>query len=245
MAKEQDSNYSVGSRTEKWLKVKGVQSTDAIICGYTEGKDGAGTLGSLVLGQIIDDELIYIGNCGTGFKVEERKDLQVFLSQYEIKEAPFHKKINLKGRKPHWTQPIIECEVVFSQRTKNNLLRNPVLKRIKSEIPKKNDKIEPTTGSVKKTFTSKEVISIDGLKVPISNLDKVYWPQSAYSKYDLIDYYLSISEFIMPPHLQDRLRICIGIQMASFKKDFIKKTTNTFLNGLKRYLYTQNLLRRK
>ncbi len=39
--------------------------------------------------------------------------------------------------------------------------------------------------------------------MPISNLDKIYWPDSGLRKYDLIEYYLQISEYIMP-FLKDR-----------------------------------------
>ena len=203
MAKEQNSNYAVGSRTEKWLKVKGAQSTDAIICGFTESANSPELIGSLILGQYQQDKLKYIGNCGTGFTDKSRKELQLFLSKYEVNENVFENKIPLKGRIPHWTQPILECEVTFSERTKNGLLRNPVLKRIKSEIPKIPIEPKNTEVSIKKSTSSKEVITIDGLKVPISNLDKIYWPESKLTKFNLIDYYLNISDYLLP-HLIDR-----------------------------------------
>ena len=203
MAKEQNSNYAVGSRTEKWLKVKGAQSTDAIICGFTESANSPELIGSLILGQYQQDKLKYIGNCGTGFTDKSRKELQLLLSKYEVNENVFENKIPLKGRIPHWTQPIMECEVTFSELTKNGLLRNPVLKRIKSEIPKIPIEPKNTEVSIKKSTSSKEVITIDGLKVPISNLDKIYWPESKLTKFNLIDYYLNISDYLLP-HLINR-----------------------------------------
>lgn len=36
-----------------------------------------------------------------------------------------------------------------------------------------------------------------------SNLDKLYWPEEGYTKGDLIDYYLSVSKWMLP-HLKDR-----------------------------------------
>lgn len=203
MAKEKSSNYVVGSRTEKWLKVKSIQSTDAIICGYTESTNSPELVGSLILGQYENNILKYIGNCGSGFTDKSRRELQMLLSNYEISTSVFDKKIPLKGRKAHWTQPILECEVTFSESTKNDLLRNPVLKRIKSEIPKLNYESNTLAVQKKKISPSKDIITIDGLKVPISNLDKIYWPESNLTKYDLIDYYLNVSEYILP-HLIDR-----------------------------------------
>ncbi|MCR1026101.1 DNA ligase D [Cellulophaga baltica] len=203
MAKEKSSNYAVGFRTENWLKIKGIQSTDAIICGYTESSNSPELIGSLILGQYEGDILKYIGNCGSGFTDNSRKELQILLSNYEVDDSMFGKKIPLKGRIPHWVQPILKCEVTFSEFTKNGLLRNPILKRIKSEVPKLPSKKGNTEVQIKKSSSLKEVITIDGLKVPISNLDKIYWQKSNLTKYDLIDYYLNISEYILP-HLIDR-----------------------------------------
>ena len=40
-------------------------------------------------------------------------------------------------------------------------------------------------------------------RVIVSNLDKVFWPQEGYTKGDLLDYYDSVSPFILP-YLKDR-----------------------------------------
>lgn len=44
---------------------------------------------------------------------------------------------------------------------------------------------------------------IDDYPLTLSNLDKVLWPESGVTKGELINYFLSVSEFILP-HLQDR-----------------------------------------
>src|SRR5690606_10525710 len=38
IAKKADSSYTIGSRTEKWLKIKSIESQEVIICGYTESE---------------------------------------------------------------------------------------------------------------------------------------------------------------------------------------------------------------
>src|SRR5690606_25654195 len=40
IAKKADSKYTPGYRSEKWLKIKAVNSTEAIICGYTDSETG-------------------------------------------------------------------------------------------------------------------------------------------------------------------------------------------------------------
>ncbi|SDF08895.1 bifunctional non-homologous end joining protein LigD [Pricia antarctica] len=203
MAKTADSNYVPGARTEKWLKIKSVESEDALICGYTDSTTGGAAFGSLILGKSDGEKLKYIGNCGSGFSEAYRTELLETFGRYRTKENPFGKKLALKGRKPNWMAPVLECEVNYSERTKNGLLRNPVFKRLFNapEISK------ATTGTrILKSETgsgSREIIKIDGLDVSISNLEKMYWPTSGYTKYDLIDYYLQVSD-TMVPYLRNR-----------------------------------------
>ena len=54
----------------------------------------------------------------------------------------------------------------------------------------------------KKPKTDK-TFSVSGKKAKCTNLTKIYWPDEGYTKSDLIDYYSSISKFILP-HLKER-----------------------------------------
>ena len=40
----------------------------------------------------------------------------------------------------------------------------------------------------------KELLQIEGREVPISNPEKVFFPQSGYTKLDLVRYYLAVAE---------------------------------------------------
>ena len=42
--------------------------------------------------------------------------------------------------------------------------------------------------------TRKEVLEIGGRDVSISNPDKVYFPETGYTKMDLVSYYLSVAD---------------------------------------------------
>ena len=42
--------------------------------------------------------------------------------------------------------------------------------------------------------TRKEVLEIDGREVTVTNPDKIYFPDSGYTKMDLVHYYLAVSE---------------------------------------------------
>jgi bifunctional non-homologous end joining protein LigD len=51
-------------------------------------------------------------------------------------------------------------------------------------------------------MTDKE-LDVNGKKVKLTNLDKVYWPEDGYTKEDLIEYYRSIAKYILP-YLKNR-----------------------------------------
>ncbi len=86
-------------------------------------------------------------------------------------------------------------------------MRHPVYKGLRNdkdlnEISKEEIVDEPKKNKVSKSSSS-SFLELDGYKVPITNLEKVFWPESGFRKYDLIDYYLNISETILP-YLKDR-----------------------------------------
>lgn len=206
IAKKADSVYDPGYRSENWLKIKNSSTEETIICGYTDSVGGGAIFGSLILGMYQEEKLTYVGNCGTGFSASEQKELLQRLKTLETETNPFGKKISLKGRTPHWVDPKLICEVKFAEWTKSGLMRHPSYKGLRSDkdleevIPQAKKMGSSKKKKKKKTSSNLEV---NGISVPLSNLEKVYWPDSGYTKYDLIDYYLNISDVILP-YLIDR-----------------------------------------
>ncbi len=70
-----------------------------------------------------------------------------------------------------------------------------------------------------------EIITINKKKIKLSNLDKVYWPEQKITKGDLINYYRSVSEYIIP-YLKNRPeslnRYPNGIKGKSFFQKDVK-----------------------
>jgi bifunctional non-homologous end joining protein LigD len=203
LAKKAASTYSPGTRTENWLKIKAFESQEAIICGYTHS-DGA-PFGSLILGIFQDNELRYIGNCGSGFNSTLQIELLHKFRPLEVKQHPFKNAINLKGKQAVWLKPKLICEVKFSAWTAAGMLRHAVFKALRQ------DKVQKEITQEKQVETPKQAASqsqgtfleVDGVQVPISNLEKVYWPEEGITKYEVLDYYLHIAPYIMP-YLSDR-----------------------------------------
>src|SRR5437016_1528000 len=54
-----------------------------------------------------------------------------------------------------------------------------------------------------------KIVTMNGIQMKLTNLDKVYWPEEKYTKGDLIDYYMKVCKYILPyvknrPHSLNR-----------------------------------------
>jgi bifunctional non-homologous end joining protein LigD len=52
-------------------------------------------------------------------------------------------------------------------------------------------------------MATKQSLDVNGTKVDVSNLDKIFYPKPGFTKGDVIDYYVRISSVLLP-HLKDR-----------------------------------------
>lgn len=200
IAKKADSVYTPGYRSEKWLKIKGTRSEEALICGYTDSKGSV--FGSLILGMYREGELQYLGNCGTGFSSSVQQELLQKMQGLETQKSPFRQKINLKGRTPNWVKPELVCEIKFSEWTESGRMRHPVYKGLREDKSLSDEKTA-NKSSQKSSKVSSNALDINDRTVNVTNLDKIYWPGEGFRKYDLIDYYIQVSEYMIP-FLKDR-----------------------------------------
>ncbi|SFB02223.1 DNA ligase D [Algoriphagus aquimarinus] len=201
IGKKADSIYYPGARSEDWVKFKTQESLETIICGFTQSENRP--FGSLILGLHRNNELQYIGNCGTGFSIALQKKLVSQFKKIKQPKSPFLEKINLNGREPKWLNPILVAEVIFAEWTENNRLRQPVFKGLRKDKFPQELTIESSGASTKSRASLKDSLKIDGIDVHITNLEKPLWPKEGITKYDLIDYYLAVSKYILP-FLKDR-----------------------------------------
>jgi len=52
-------------------------------------------------------------------------------------------------------------------------------------------------------MVKKQTLDVDGTKVDVSNLDKIFYPKAGFTKGDVIDYYVRVSSALLP-HLKKR-----------------------------------------
>jgi len=132
MAKKIDSAYE-GKRSKNWLKIKNLNTVDAIVVGFTKGKGAREKLGALVLACYDRGKLIYVGKVGTGF---DKSTIDFLLSQLQkiITKKPAIKdanKIKEIEEDVVWVKPMLIAEVKFLELTKDKKLRAPSFMRLR------------------------------------------------------------------------------------------------------------------
>ncbi|QHS61906.1 DNA ligase D [Chitinophaga agri] len=231
IAKEAESLYAEGKRTLSWLKIKIIGEQEAIICGYTEPKGSRKKIGSLVLG-VYDDKknLRYVGNCGGGLDGTLINELYEKMQPLIQKSSPFDEKVRT-NTPVTWVKPTLVCQVKFSSWTSDKHLRQPVFLGLRKDKPatevqketpksaKMATKKAATTAPAKAGREDESTVALNGKKVPLTNQNKLYWPDEKITKGELVDYYITMADYVLP-YLKDRPlslhRFPNGIKDAGF-----------------------------
>ena len=219
MAKKKESLYHVGSRSLDWVKVKNHKTEEAVIIGFTEPQGGRKYFGSLILGKYDSGKLIYAGHVGTGFDDKTLKNLFDLMQPYTTVKMPLDKKPSVNST-PTWITPEMVATIKFSQITEEGIFRHPVFVGLREDLKAENLKVDSLSDSP--NVANKEKIAHiekENMQAKFTNHDKLYWKEEKITKGDLIDYYLSVSDYILP-HLKDRAqsmhRFPNGIDGMSF-----------------------------
>jgi len=134
MAKQRNSTYQPGKRSEAWLKIKTRQTLECAIIGYTRGKgDRQPSFGALHLAQADGDKLKYIGKVGSGFDEDTIRAVFAELNKLTPIARPLKEK-TLDDARSVWVAPKLMCEVQFASLTKDGILREPVFVRLRPDL---------------------------------------------------------------------------------------------------------------
>ncbi|MEX6688245.1 DNA ligase D [Danxiaibacter flavus] len=200
IAKKKDSTYSEGYRSREWLKIKNVQSTEAVIAGYTAPRGSRKNFGSLILASKKGKGWQYRGHVGTGFSIELLKALKKTMEPLETDESPFAEKVPVNDAVT-WLKPKLVADIAYTEVTRDGIFRHPAFLRLRDEkkVKNMNDESEAAIEPPQKD----EVIKAGAQKITISNYRKIFWPDEGYTKGDVAHYYERMSNYILP-HLKNR-----------------------------------------
>jgi bifunctional non-homologous end joining protein LigD len=134
MAKQRNSTYLPGKRSDSWLKIKTRQTLECAIIGYTIGKgDREASFGALHLAEINGGELNYLGKVGGGFDEHSLKAVAAELRKLTTTKRPIKEK-PLDDARSTWVEPKLMCEVQFASLTPDGLLREPTFIRLRPDL---------------------------------------------------------------------------------------------------------------
>ena len=219
VAKRLDSHYEPGRRTGAWLKIKHVQRQELVIGGWIPGEGRrARRIGALLMGYHGDGTFVYAGRVGTGFTEKTLNELLGKLEPLRRDTSPFGSAPKLP-REAVFVEPSLVAEIEFREWTSEGVLRAPSFKGLREDKSPREVVLEGSgqdpaesadPSSPEALFDEVEELPegavgvlTQGRRLKISNWDKVLYPETGFTKGDLVAYYGRIAPIVLP-HLHDR-----------------------------------------
>ena len=221
IAKRLKSRYHSGDRTPNWVKVKELVEQEFVICGWTEPQGSRYGFGALVVGYHEDLEggrTLCAGRVGSGFSDADLRKIFDRLVALEQDASPFEE-VPEDLQDAHWTRPELVAQVKFLEWTRDDRLRQPVFLGLRSDIDPvrviREGRIEemsegapieqtPEIQSLIQTLEGLEQagedgeLPVEGRRLKVTNLKKIFWPDVGVTKGELMRYYLSVAPAILP-----------------------------------------------
>jgi len=218
VAKRIDAPYKPG-RSAIWLKIRTRRTEDFVVVGFTAPKGSRSGLGALLLGWYVDGRLTFAGRAGSGFSEKQLVEVRKNLERLRVSEPPCEGPIP-QDNSAGWVAPDLVCEVEYTEWTEEGLLRQPVFLRFRDdkrpeECVGSGAAEKRGSGDAGEAGEGGEAAAQSGgdadeptprpaqQKFDFTNLKKIFWPEDGYSKGDLIEFYRSITPWMLP-YLQDR-----------------------------------------
>ncbi len=222
VAKRLRTPYRSGKRSRDWLKLKLPRITRLAVVGWQPTR-GSQTLGSLLLGWIVDGRLRFAGKVGSGIDRDTAAGLLARLETIRV-EAP---KLEIDAtdipRRAVFVEPEHVALVRYTEATSRGLLRHPVFVDL-DEAADWRDCVSPAEVGAEPGHerpTAPPDRSSASTWSP-TNLDKVYWPAEGYRKRDLLEYYQAVWPYISP-YLRDRPLVLTRYPDGIDGKSFFQK----------------------
>jgi bifunctional non-homologous end joining protein LigD len=199
IGKQADSVY-VSGRTKSWIKLKCRLRQDFVIAGYTAPGGSRHGFGVLVLGVYErPGKLVYAGKVGTGFDDEMLAKLTRKFAAYKRPDSALENPPREKD--VQWLRPVLVCEVAFTERTDEGVIRQGSFMGLREDIPAKSVGLEraqqpPETKATEEPKKAASDATVHGIK--ISHPDRLIWPSLGIRKLELARYCEAVGEWLVP-----------------------------------------------
>jgi bifunctional non-homologous end joining protein LigD len=205
----------VSRRSADWIKLKCKRRQEFVVVGYTEPKGARSKFGALLLGLHDADsgELRYCGKVGTGFNEATLKTIYDQLLPLEIKKAAvMNPPTGFEAKGVHWLDPVLLAEVAFAEITQEGAVRHAVFQGLRNDKPAQSiteERPVPVTATTDKKKTRTKTARAQSEddtptppattgKIRLTHPERVIDPVTGATKRDLADYYISVSDWLLP-----------------------------------------------
>jgi DNA ligase-1 len=135
IAKDTNSPYLPGRRSDAWQEIRATQSDDFVIGGYTFGGGRRRDLvASLLVGMYRGRYLEFVGEANIGCSDREMKQLLALLTPLHGSDCPFVNPPEVP-RFYYWCAPQLACHLRYSQWGSDGMLRFPLFVAPRPDIP--------------------------------------------------------------------------------------------------------------
>jgi len=217
VAKRRDSRYEPGRRSGAWRKLRNRQRQELVIGGWTPGEGRRSShLGALLVGVPEPGSeplrLRFAGGVGSGFSDAALDDLKARLAPLVQTSSPFRPPAKSDGPRPPrgstFVDPVLVAEVEFSDWTREGIVRQSVFKGLRDDKSSGEVVREPQQPGhgltiLGRTPSGARDVEVAGRRLTVTNWDRVLFPETGFTKGDLVDYYVRIAPTVLP-HLRDR-----------------------------------------
>ncbi len=223
ISKRVDSHY-VHKRSPDWLKLKHAQSDDFLIVGYTNPKGSRSGFGSLLMADVREGALHYVGRVGTGYDDATLKVLSEQLSALQRDsrsvELPAH--VPFAAHDVTWVEPELVAEVAYRGWGKEGLLRQASFQRLREDKSAEDLGMTDTDKDARAKASTSKRKSGDGRAAKnsaaaregarksdaaadvvanstrISHPERIVYPKQKLTKGDVADYYRAVAQWMLP-----------------------------------------------
>jgi bifunctional non-homologous end joining protein LigD len=239
----------VSGRSSYWVKLKAKKELDAVVGGWTAPRGSREHFGALLAGLYDGKELQFIGHVGSGFDQRSQESISGDLRKLAASECPFES-VPQTNEKAYWAKPELVARIKYGGWTQERRLRHPVFAGLRADAKPEDCQFESEVGGKasptllvapavvgqvlsKRTQIEAELfkgraenvtIEIDGKRLRLTHLNKVYFPESGYTKRDLLAYDWRIADLLLP-FLRDRPLVMRRYPDGIMGHSFFQKNT--------------------
>ena len=219
VAKRADSRYKAG-RSSAWVKVRSRRTGDFVIAGWSANRNNPADIGSLALAEYRSGELHSVGSVGSGLNADLRQTLQGKFAGLASIAAPAN--VATRSKSVQWLEPLLVCEVGFKEYTRTGNLRHPVFIRLREDKPPRE------CAGMFDAPTRIEIEPAPEPEVIVTHPEKIYFPEKALRKQDLVNYYEQIAPWMLT-YLRDRPIVLTRYPDGIHGKSFYQRDAPDFV----------------